>query len=367
MNQSILIDATHFCSDTPSGVELYTDSLLPQLAEVLLEKAIAPIFASHKDAPKDLKHGIRWIVSPHQLAWGQRVVPKLARELEADAYFTPSGIPPINLSIPYFFTVHDLSVYKFPLSYPLRERLRTTVLAHKAGVKAAGLFTPSEYTAQQVCDYWHIPKEKVTVTPLAEPVEDKKPLHPEKELVPIPRDLPWIVCVGRLVSKKDIHTLVRGFAGLRESLPARLILAGRAGFGYSEIEVALAELSPTQRDRVHLLSYITATEKQELYRDATIVAVPGPYEGFGIPALEALAAGKLVVATDSGAVPEITGELAVYAKPHDTASWTKALTTALVTPELRAQMMKIGPKRAQHFTWRTTAERSAAAIIASLR
>jgi len=337
------------------------------LAEVLLENDIIPIFASHNDAPKDLRPGIRWVVSPHQLAWGQRVVPRLVKELGADAYFTPSGIPPLSLAVPTFFTVHDLSVYQFPASYPLRERLRTTVLAHKSGMKAAGIFAPSRYTANQISEYWKVSPDRVVVTPLAVPDEKRNESIEGKHLVPVPRDLPWIVSIGRLVSKKDVQTLIRGFANLSASNASRLILAGRPGYGFSEIETALAELNPEQRARVHLLSYITATEKQELLRDATVVAVSGPYEGFGIPALEALAAGKLVVAVRHGAVPEVTGELAIYAEPHNPTSWTAALTSALVTPELRAQLTKMGPQHASHYTWRATAELSGAAIIAALR
>src|SRR6185503_14580560 len=105
---------------------------------------------------------------------------------------------------------------------------------------------------------------------------------------------------------------------------------------------------------VHL-GYVAPGQLAALYRGATLLALPSLYEGFGLPVVEAFAAGVAVVASDLPVLREVAGEAALFAPPHDLEAWTAALLRLLADPELRAEIAARGRERAQRFDWRHSA------------
>jgi glycosyltransferase involved in cell wall biosynthesis len=92
------------------------------------------------------------------------------------------------------------------------------------------------------------------------------------------------------------------------------------------------------------------------------VVLPSLFEGFGLPALEALACGAPLLAANATSLPEVTGDAALLLDPHDPDAWAAAMRRALRDPDLRADLARRGPARAAQFTWARTAEETLAVL-----
>ncbi len=152
--------------------------------------------------------------------------------------------------------------------------------------------------------------------------------------------------------RKNIRRVVQAF----ETLPADLllVLAGGEGYGADEINKAI-EQSPA-RDRVRRVGYVESDAKAKLYRMATALAFPSLDEGFGIPLLEAMAAGLPILTSDRSAMPEVAGDAAVLVDPLDVQSIADGLRRVVEDEALRSGLKDRGLARAREFTWKRAAE-----------
>jgi alpha-1,3-rhamnosyl/mannosyltransferase len=114
---------------------------------------------------------------------------------------------------------------------------------------------------------------------------------------------------------------------------------------------------------VHFLGFVPEDELPLWYNAARLFAFPSLYEGFGLPVLEAMSRGKVVVAAPTSSLPEVGGDAVVYAEPADTEAFAKALQSALSTEALRTKLARAARDRAAQFTW----HRCAAGVVAVIR
>jgi alpha-1,3-rhamnosyl/mannosyltransferase len=132
-----------------------------------------------------------------------------------------------------------------------------------------------------------------------------------------------------------------------------LVLAGYAGWQNARL------IPPEQRaqlgESLHQLGPVPEADLQALYAGATVFAFPSFHEGFGLPVLEAMAAGATVVASDIPAIREVAGDAAVLVPPGDVQQWAGALEDILATPSRRAELAEAGRRRAALFPWASTA------------
>ena len=363
MQRSILIDASHWGSTHPTGVELYTDSLLPLLLPLLLENGFENVhLLSHKSSPPiPLPDHVHWHVEPYKKFWSQKVVRRWQKKLKPDLYFTPSGIPPVGSSCATAITVHDVSMYRSKNSYSLGQHLRMRLFLKAAAKKAAVICVPSMYVAQEVSRMWNITTSTIEVTPLAVPLT---PIVCEAKPAWVSEN-PLILYVGRIEIKKNLLTLIEAFSILKDT-SAQLVLAGGDGIGAKHVRANIGSLPESVQKRIVLPGYVSEGEKKWLYSNAMLCAVPSPYEGFGLPVLEAFAANVPVICSNEGAVPEIAGDAALKIDSFDAASWTEALYSGLHDEALRDQLKQLGSKRFRHFTWEKTAQSTLKAFLTAL-
>jgi alpha-1,3-rhamnosyl/mannosyltransferase len=165
----------------------------------------------------------------------------------------------------------------------------------------------------------------------------------------------YILSVGTLEPRKNHQRLIDAFAGMpTRSEETHLVLAGGPGWKMSEIHQALAD-SPV-RDRIHTPGRVSATDLQALYSGATVFAFPSLYEGFGIPLLEAMAAGTPILTSNISSMPEVAGDAALMVDPTSVTAIRAGLERLLTDAQLRADLSERGRVREREFNWARTAQ-----------
>ena len=111
-------------------------------------------------------------------------------------------------------------------------------------------------------------------------------------------------------------------------------------------------------DRIHFLGFVTDDDLLQLYNACDLFVFPSFYEGFGLPALEAMACGRAVVCSSTSALPEVVDGAAILTDPSSEEEMAHAMADILLDPELRVRMERLGLRRAAHFNWQDTARRT---------
>ena len=321
------LDATYSLGDELSGVGIYSRALLGGLAEAHPESRFAFYYRPH-----------RYLKSRHE------PMPRNARRRVLLDRFSP-GVDlfhGLNQRLPAgrlrraVATFHDLFVLSGEYSTP-EFRARFAAQARDAAARADALIAVSEFTKSQITGLLGVPSEKVWVVH-----------HGVRQLTlpALPREN-MILSVGAIQKRKNLLRLVAAFENLEADW--RLVLAGSAGFGAAEIEARI-QASPA-RPRIHVTGYVTDQELAKWYARASIFAFPSLDEGFGIPVIEAMAAGIPVITSNRSALAEVAGPAALLVDPERPESITEALRELVLSPERRQELAQRGREHASLFTW----------------
>ena len=251
---------------------------------------------------------------------------------------------------PSLAVVYDMVAFDRALRAP-RGSLFERATLPLAVRRAECLLCISEATERELKR--RFPKARTEVTPLA-----ADPAFYDAE--PLRRAKPYVLCTGTLEPRKNVPRLIEAFAGLPAALRDRydLVLAGPEGWETGPILEAIG----AHGEFVKAIGYVPEPELPALYAGATAFAYPSLQEGFGLPVLEAMAAGTPVLTSDVSSLPEVAGEAAVYVDPEYVPSIQAALEDLLTDEGLRARLSAAGRERARAFSWDLTAERTVSAI-----
>ena len=276
-------------------------------------------------------------------------------------------LPPPGRGRAGVVTIHDLAYVRFPDTVS-EASARYRVLVPR-GLRRAGLvLTPTQAVADEVCEQYGLAADRVRA--IAHGVDPSwftasAGPGPLRQRIDVPER--YLLFIGALEPRKDIATLLRAFRMLRRQVPATppLVLVGPAGWGPALDTAGLS------RDDVRLLGYLDAAALQPVLAHAAALCYPSLYEGFGLPPLEALAAGVPVVASDIPAVREVVGELtgpgprggaAVRLVPvGDADALAQAIGQTVADVATGRHDPEPGRAHARAFTWARTARRTAAA------
>jgi glycosyltransferase involved in cell wall biosynthesis len=206
-----------------------------------------------------------------------------------------------------------------------------------------------------------VPPGKVVVTYNAPDHRAASDSAPGRALAELGIRPPFVLFAGAIQPKKNVARLVRAFDALldRRDVPHQLVLAGRWGWGNSDLEAALAGMR--HRERVHLTGYLSDAELAGAMRAAEAFAFPSLYECFGIPPMEAQRLGTPCLISNSTCFPEIYGDSALMCDPHSVDSISEALERMLLDAGLRSELRERGLRRSAQFTWKNSARIALAA------
>lgn len=284
------------------------------------------------------------------------------RDARWQVYHEPNYIPQ-QYSGATVTTVCDMSYLRCPEYLPadrlqwLRKRLESSVHASQAVIAI------SEFTRRELLELFpRLDSSKVHVTPLGvdlERYDDGALLEATRSLRARHR-LPqkFVLYLGTLEPRKNLQGLVQAFQLLPMTLQREypLVLAGMNGWKQHYFRAELDKLR--RHGLVHELGYVGAGELPALLRAATAFCFPSLYEGFGLPPLEAAAAGTPVIASDNSSLPEVLGSAAIYVDPRHPESIAAGLRRVLESESIQREQRLAGLRRAKEFTWKRCAERT---------
>jgi glycosyltransferase involved in cell wall biosynthesis len=273
-----------------------------------------------------------------------------------DVVHGPNFVVPPARAAAEVVTVHDLTCVRFP-EMCTRDVLQVPTLLRRAIARGAWVHTVSEYVAAEVVEAFGADASRVVAVPNGAP----SPIDPARRpaLGDRGRTLAgtdrYVLALGTLEPRKDLPTLVRAFDELAADDPdLGLVLAGPDGWGAEQVTAAIA--GAHHGPRVRRLGWVTDADREALLVGASVVAYPSRYEGFGLPPLEALAAGTPVVATRAGALPEVLVDAAEWAEVGDATSVAAGLHAVLSDPGRAAAIVAAGAARLAAFSWDRTAD-----------
>jgi alpha-1,3-rhamnosyl/mannosyltransferase len=262
---------------------------------------------------------------------------------------------------PRVATIHDLAVRKLPDTVRPDTRRALEARLGAALAEATALIVPSEAVRADLTALAGVPPDKVHAIHHG-PGSTSSVTEPR---LPPGIAPPFGLHVGTIEPRKNLAVLLAAWRELRRRHPeARLVIAGGPGWRSEDVERDIA--SAVAEGWLGALGYVSAEELAGLYRAATLVALPSLDEGFGLPAVEALAAGAPLAASDIPVLREVAGDAAVYAAPRDVAAWTAVLERLWTDAELRADLRRRGEMRAAEFDWQRAADRTAAVLRAAV-
>jgi glycosyltransferase involved in cell wall biosynthesis len=339
--KTIAVDLNPATREVATGTEVFTREVGSRLGAAAPELRWL-FFASRARAGL----GVDVTVVPMARLWSQVRLPLALRPAHPDLLFVPAHAIPFGWLGKSLTVVHDLAFERHPEAYSRAERSYLQVTTRWAAMRCPVLITPSQATRNDLVELYHVAPNRVRVVPLGGGGRQDHEVAPVGRLAELGLEGDFVLQVGRIEARKN---QAAALAAVERLDGVTLAVAGPE----RDRELA-ARLRFSTRCRV--LGRVDAPTLELLYRHAKAVVVPSLYEGFGLPVLEAMARGQVVVAARSSSLPEVGGDAVLYVEdPNDPAALGAVLETALGDQKVRARLKRAAPKRAAEFTWDRTA------------
>jgi glycosyltransferase involved in cell wall biosynthesis len=289
----------------------------------------------------------------------QWAVPRELRRVHAALYHSPYYLMPYRAGVPAVVTMHDLIPAKFPAYFAPAQRLTFALTVRLAAHAARMVIAVSQTTASDLQRLLRLAEERVAVIlEAADPAF--RPQPPEvvaalRARLGLPET--YVLYLGSNKPHKNLVRLVEAWARCQpQSLP--LVVAGVWDSRYPQVRQKADELA--LGDKIRFLGPVVEPNLPALYSGATLFTLPSEYEGFGLPALEALACGVPVACSNTSSLPEVVGDAALTFDPTNIDTIADALCRLLADGELRAELRMRGLRRAAQFSWERTAQETLA-------
>ncbi len=285
-------------------------------------------------------------------------VPRRAKKIGANLIHAPAMLGPYSSSMPTVFTLHDVVQWSRPDLVP--KPFYTAVVRWmqlRASKNSAHILTDSEASARDIVRFLGFDPARLHVVPLAGTVSPGS--APERASTPDS----VILATGNRYPHKNWGGLIRGLALIDESIRPRLVITGHH-HGVDPLRSVVDELG--MEKWVDLKSWVSPDELTQLYRSAAVMAMPSFFDGFSLPALEAMMVGLPVMISDIPVYREVVGDAALFFDPHDDASIAAAMIEAVTNPERMAQLSQAGYEQASRFSWEKVATETLSVFKAAL-
>jgi len=370
-NLHVLIDLTQVPAGR-MGIGSYAENLLAQFETVAPQIAFTAVLQSD-DEPLRAAIPSRFRVLevpaalcrllPLRLGLEQILLPFLAWRYRADVIHSLHySMPMLSGSAQRVVTMHDMTAYVLPHMHPWVKGTYMRVFIRHAATRADHLIFVSASALEECRKWFGLPLRNATVIHHgksdafhSQGSEDE--LAQVRSRYRLPNE--YLLYLGTLEPRKNIPLLLHAFAELTRRHPeARLVIAGKKGWYFDEIFHTAENLDLA--DRVLFTGYVDEADKPALMRGASLFLYPSLHEGFGIPVLEAMASGVPTIAGNRTSIPEIAGDGALLIDPESLPELSNALELLYSNREARGRLAAKGLEQAAKFSWKKTAEETAA-------
>ncbi len=296
------------------------------------------------------------------MLWEQTVLKRMARQAGIDVLFSPANMAPLYPHIPSVVTIHDLSFLLFPECFSRGFRAYYQTVVPRIVEQAAAIITDSESSRADLIAHMGVPEKKVSAIPLGVSPDFRRRIKKaDLEAARLRLGLPerYFLSVSSLEPRKNLGKLVHAYRLLPAELREvhKLVLVGAGNRLFADPGLA-RDLSQLPSGTVFTPGYVSEEDLPAVYRMATALVFPSLYEGFGLPALEAMAASTPVITSNVSSLPEVAGTAAVMIDPASAGEIAAAMELVAEDSGTRTLLIERGKKRASQFTWEKTARKT---------
>jgi len=356
----------HALAAVGTGNHSYLRGLIEGLAQVdpknkylLYDAARAPLDVINRAAKN---FSVRNLYLHSALARNVFSVP-LAQRLDGLDLYHGQFFLPLGLNCKTVVSIHDLCFEHYPEFFRLSERALLPRLVRAAARRADEILTLSEFSKQDIAQRYRVDAAKIHVVapgiePHFKPIQDAAILDAIRARYALPQS--FILFYGRTDPRKGADVLIQAYQKLlaQGAINSELIIAGRAGSADAALR-ALVQNGGLGA-RVRFIGIVPDQDLAGVISAATCVVYPSIFEGFGLPALEAMACGTPVITTNASALPEVMGDTELMFEPGNVDALARILKRLLDSETARARAIAEGLARAQMFSWTRSARQALA-------
>lgn len=350
------IDASRMSGRARTGTENYSDGLIRALIAEPTPWSWRLYFNGNSEESGIAESSsvqIRDI--PARRLWTHARLSKEMVTHRPTGLFVPSHVIPL-LHPPSVVTIHDLGYLHVPQAHPWKQRLMLDATTRWSARVARHIIVPSGRTREDLVHHYNVPREKITVIhhgihPRFRDVQDAADatFRDRYRL-----DRPYVLAVGTIQPRKNLPLLAQAMRSIRDDVD--LVVAGKRGWMADDVVSELHAIG--LGDRLRLLDYVPDEDLPMLYRQAQMLVQPSRFEGFGLPVLEAMAAGTPVLTTRGSSLAEIAGDNAVFFDQDDADDLSGHISLLLGDNGLRSEYKKRGIAWSGQFTWERAAQKT---------
>lgn len=344
------IDASRAVVVPRTGTENYSFHLIRAMLALGRPHEYRLYFNRPPDRSDFASESAKLRVMPFPRLWTHARLSAEMAQHPPDVLFVPSHVLPIVHPRRCVATVHDLGYLRWPLAHSRARRWYLHLSTLFNARASSRVIADSQATADDLVRHYQIPPEKIAVIPLGCGPEYAPPRPAAVAAVRARYALParYVLSVGTIQPRKNLARLVEAFKRVRGATgDVVLVVAGQPGWGAEPTLRQIAESGSS----VRLLGYVPDGDLPALLGGAEALAFPSLYEGFGLPALEAMACGTPVVCSNNSSLPEIVGDAGLLVPPTDVDALAGALILLLQDSTLRETLRRRGLERAAGFSW----------------
>ncbi len=326
-----------------SGLGFYVQNMVESIKKQSGEHEIIEISTIQKN-----------LRTPQRILWDSIGLPATAMKKGIDLLYIPAFSAP-RFRKPIVMTAHDIFGIIHPDHFAGPAKYYWSHILPKSMKRADHLICISDYTKQSILSNLDISESRMTVIhPAASDV-----FHVMDDMDKVKKNIdelgvrtPFILSVGTLEPRKNFSKLIEAFV-FAQRQDVKLVLVGKKGWNYENIYDTIRKYQ--LQESILILDYVNQEQLVSLYNACLFFVMPSIFEGFGLPALEAMKCGAPVAVAQNSSLPEVVGTAGVLFDPHDVDSIRERLDLLLTDSEFRSELQEKSLKQAKKFSWDTSA------------